>query len=510
MVTTVNDIKIIYDLKQVKKINKIKKVINNNYGLFVEFMGASKILSLIPTNTNNAVYMADFDKEFFKMALGVFNNEGFKNMAQNSDVLIALYINFLVKQYGDSSKALIKANPNITDELVCSIFAWRYFCENETFDDFVEYLKYRENSDKIFKWVQKEIRFDVYNYLLGVISNYLKENDFEDLKNISDMVVKVNNSVLNDIINGNNINNIGNLPSMSFNEFDGLFYEFLDYIKAPNNWKQLYNELKNNGRISFEKHIGDIDYSRCYEDNEGNLRILIACDGTINSFVSFVHEFAHYVSAKDRNCPYKLSLSEFPSIFFENIAALFLKDYGYNSDIVSSVISKRKQNNVDTYLKFSSLFDDISKFIDCGSVCKEDKIKYWENNFRIIQEAKINTFNELKELGVSINKVDLELLKPLDVNIVDSVDQECDEYIKALINDGYRLLDGYQYLLDTFLVEKLLNKVEKKPSIISDMIKITENLGLFTLNDILIYFGIENIFRDTRTTDNINIKKLHL
>ena len=39
---------------------------------------------------------------------------------------------------------------------------------------------------------------------------------------------------------------------LGLDELEKLFYEFLKYINAPESWKQIYDDLKKSGRITFE------------------------------------------------------------------------------------------------------------------------------------------------------------------------------------------------------------------------------------------------------------------
>jgi len=509
MVVIVRDICIVYDLEHNSKIEDIKTIINNNYNLFLDLMGSSSILSLIPIDDDNVLYVENFEETFFDIADKSFNNDSVKKSIQNSEAIIALYIESLIRQCPENSNALIQPNKAITDEMLYSLIAYKYFYENGTFDGFVEYLKYRENTDKILCWLRNEFRYDVYNYLLGITVNHLKENDFEFLENISSIIVKILNQMLSNIIDNKN-EKIDKLTSISLEELDNLFYEFLHYINAPNNWKQLYEELKQDKKIYFEKRIDDIDYSKCYIDDNGVLKIIISFDGTIDSFCSLVHEFVHYLSLHNKASLPRLSLLEFPSIFFERIASEFLKNKGYSSDIIDNVINERKQNNTEIYLELSSLFSDIASFINCGVISKTDKVKYWENNFKIIQEAKENAFRELEENGMTMTQDDLDFLKPYDVDVDNGVDDECDILIESFINNGILIIDGYQYLLDTFLVDELLKRLTIDPSIISKMVEITDKLGIYSLNDILIYFEMPYIFENTSSSNDLKVRKLHL
>ena len=73
------------------------------------------------------------------------------------------------------------------------------------------------------------------------------------------------------------------------------------------------------------------------------------------------------------------------------------------------------------------------------------------------------------------------------------VDNECDYYIIEFIKNGLLVLDGYQYLTDSYLADRLLEK-EGNDSISDKMIYITENLSNFNIETISKYLGIEDTF----------------
>lgn len=61
---TINDIEVYYDDSKKAKIDYIKKVITNNYNLFLSILGKSPCISLSPTDNENTLYIPDFDNFF--------------------------------------------------------------------------------------------------------------------------------------------------------------------------------------------------------------------------------------------------------------------------------------------------------------------------------------------------------------------------------------------------------------------------------------------------------------
>ena len=486
--TTIRDIEIQYNDEQANKIDYIINTISKNYGLFLDALGTSRIISLVPTDEKNTLYIENFDEAFYSIIDKCFNNDTVKQEFNAPNIMSALYVEILLRKLKINSKVLIQSNSNISDEMLDSLIAYKYYEKNGSFSEFVEYLKTRNESDLIFNWLKNEFRWDTYNYLLEITVNYLKEYDFDFLENISDINTMMMNQTVNNIVMQESEQEV-ELPTITIEELDNLFNEFLKYINAPIKWKQLYDELKNSGRISFEKQTDGIDASNCYRDDNGALRISISTDGTIKCFISLVHEFMHYVSKVVST----LSISEFPSIFFEKVSAQFLKDKGYKEDIVNKIVAFRNKNNMDIYTEASPLFNDITAFIKGGPIKRERKIKYWENHFRIIQETKEKLAKMLEENGET---VDSDILKQPNIDIPTEVDKDCDILIESFIQNGLLVLlviDGYQYLLDTFLADEVLKQTTTDPTVISKMIKTTEELGNMNLQSVLDLFNMQDV-----------------
>ena len=486
--TTIRDIEIQYNDEQANKIDYIINTISKNYGLFLDVLETSRIISLVPTDEKNTLYIENFDEAFYSIIDKCFNNDTVKQEFNAPNIMSALYVEILLRKLKIKSKILIQSNSNISDETLDSLIAYKYYEKNGSFSEFVEYLKTRNESDLIFNWLKNEFRWDTYNYLLEITVNYLKEYDFDFLENISDINTMMMNQTVNNIVMQESEQEV-ELPTITIEELDNLFNEFLKYINAPIKWKQLYDELKNSGRISFEKQTDGIDASNCYRDDNGALRISISTDGTIKCFISLVHEFMHYVSKVVST----LSISEFPSIFFEKVSAQFLKDKGYKEDIVNKIVAFRNKNNMDIYTEASPLFNDITAFIKGGPIKRERKIKYWEDHFRIIQETKEKLAKMLEE---NDETVDSDILKQPNIDIPTEVDKDCDILIESFIQNGLLVLlviDGYQYLLDTFLADEVLKQTTTDPTVISKMIKTTEELGNMNLQSVLDLFNMQDV-----------------
>ena len=68
------------------------------------------------------------------------------------------------------------------------------------------------------------------------------------------------------------------------------------------------------------------------------------------------------------------------------------------------------------------------------------------------------------------------------------------------------IINGYQYLLDTYLAEEVSKKSNDDPSIIPRMINTTDNLTKMNLKDILTEFDIQELLskNDSKTKKKQN------
>lgn len=500
----VRDIYIMYDNKD--DINNIKTIIENNYNLFISIMGKSRVLSLVPTDEEDFTYIEDFDKFFYDVTKKLYDNNKIKKEYGNVDILVILYIETLIRKDSGNDNLLIAPNNGLTDETLYAMIAYKYFMENASFDDFVEYLKYRKDTDKILEWLRDKVRFDAYNYLLGVIINNLKNYNFDFLENISEVVNIMLNQVLTDISNPDN-ETVDKLPLTTQDKINELFLEFLQYINAPDDWKKLYEKLKENNLIIFEEQTGEFEYSKSFIDEDEILKICICTDGTIKSFCSLVHEFIHYISMNvdDLNIE-QISILEFPSIFFEKLSLQFLRNKGYSNGVINKITEQRIDNNSEIYTNLASLFYDISRYINHGPITKEDRVNFWSKQYEILENTKKKLIDMYLENGNELSEEDMDFLESTDIDLESAVLEECDILTISFLQNGLLVIDGYQYLLDTFLAEEVLKKANDNKLYIEDMIYVTEELNDLGLYEILDIFDIKDLF--DKGSDNIKKRKL--
>ena len=477
----IKDIKLVYDDIYKEKIKDIVKIIETNYLIFADISNKTLVFkdNLIDSDMD-CFLVTDFDA-FFDSALASFLKK-YKNELVKKEVLAILYCEFLViSSLDDKTKFMINENDLYT------ILALNYFGDN--FDSLRDFLKYRNDKEVLFNWLQENYRFLAYNYFLNIIADKIKEDDptfwqYFDiiLKNMIDFVLRT--LPINDILTENNLM----VPHVSIAKIETLFLDFLRSIDAPDEWYNLYSQLKNDGLISYGN-----EKSRCFLDEDDQLKIEIEYDGTIETFISLVHEFIHYISF--RKGKGVASLEEFPPIYFESLATFYLKQIGLSDKLIKKISDRRNINNFFTYSSIFNLLEDISTINNSGPITKKQKIaekmdqnRHIEENLLALQEKEgTDSFESIFKFTRQ-NREELESY----------VNMACDEAIKILFTNSGGILGGFQYVVDTYLVQ-ILNKLPKE-EVIPKMFEVTTNLVNYNMISILKYFGIEEEFKrdDTR------------
>ncbi len=484
----IGDIEIIYSNSQKQYIDDIKRTIENNYQLLLSCLDESKTLDISDDESN-------FNDMFYIIINGIYNNDSIKETFNNKDYIPAIHIQALIRKKENLGTSIVEKDTEMSDELLSTLIAYKYFSVNGTFNDFVDYLKVRDREEEIFKWFHSFAKWSTYNSLLDVTSSILKQMDdnfFEQMNSL--MSVWINDKLEKAYMH---IKNNNEYCKITKEEFDQLFYEFLSYINAPVEWVNIYNELKEKNLIIVKE---DNDISMCFRDTDGIFKILINSQENIGSFCDFVHEFIHYISNLQGLFVSNLSIIEFPSIFFEVVAAMFLKEKGYDSEIVNRVVAYRENNNFSIYIAMQTLFVDLMRYIKHGEISKNDKLALLKSQVVSLNLARKKMLELLTSLGEKID--DLSEYEELNFDIEKMVEEDCDSLIDEFIENGLMVINGYQYLLGTYLAEQVLEKNNNDGMVMQKMIDVSNNLKNIGVGDILKLFDIESVLNDK------NVKKL--
>lgn len=487
-------IKIEYDNSFTSDINRIFKIIENNQILFSDYKNKTIVLGTEKEfNGETSILVNNFDGFFGDLLKQLLENKEILNALNNPDLLPALYLQLLIKNDSENEKNSVSKDNIFNVDILYFLSACKYYNFNEQYEEMLTFLKYRNDSDKILNWLKESERFNTYNYVLKIIFDYLREYELDLFNNFNDILSKITKYTMDSAIFLGNNKISYKLPLESSSNIDIMFINFLKSIKAPKEWIDIYKRLKEENKITYEINNDGKDYSKYYIDEDGERKIKISTDGSIKSFISLAHEFAHYISYK-KGDPL-VSSSEFPAIFYERLAATYLEKIGYGENIVKYVMVDRKNNNFDIYSCLISLLEDICKYSKTGIVRREEKIAYEKEKNNCITKCQRELLKILETENIKIEE--LELLKTNDNDIEKAVDEECDYKILTFAKKGLEVINGYQYLIGSYIVDKLMENIDEE--VLSNMEYITNNLSQFNINGILKTLNIEGIFSSEET-----------
>mgnify|MGYP004658667841 CR=1 FL=1 len=498
--TMVNGITIIYDDSCLDKIDEIKETIKNNTEMFLSVMRGSTVLSLIPNEDETCAFLGvdEFDEFFMTLMKNSFDTEDNKRLLNEPALSSAIYLEFLRRKYGVVGYFDDLGTASIADECFYDIVDYMYFGKKGSFNEFVSYLKVKDREEDIAEWMVEANRFSAYNFLLDGILTHLRVNGLEAVGDIADVVSMMLNQTYETIFGNFNVKPVA-IPEVTPEECDKLFYEFLDDIEAPSSWRDSYDELKKDNRLTYRKAVNEAEVSYCGISSDGKGSIGIIVKDNLTDFKNLVHEFAHYVALKDGS-DVESSISELPSIFFENMALRFLKKKGYSDVVISTIVRDRTFNNRDLSPSMLSIFSDVALYANKGIVTKEDKIKVYQGIVRqMVENRKI-----LAEKGIELKN--LPNINFSDQEIEKMTCNDCDKLTLAFLAEGHSLLNGYQYMVDTFVAVKILEKVDDDSTVVPEMFRITEELSKTHLSDILEKFKIKDVFAKEGTKFKIKEK----
>lgn len=270
---------LIYDKKNDKeKLEKALNFIKKNAFLFSD---------LINEDNGKVINVDEFEDFVENIVNQVIQDEQTKKAIENEDFLPSFYLTYLILKNDMVGNTIFEIPKNVTMELVLFLMFVKYY--NYNLSDICKTL-FSENSEeyeKIISCVKDSQRINVYNYLLKYMNAFFEEYDsvmLDNLESIINEIISNGINYFNALINENE--KTSDLKKLSEFEFDNLFIDFLNDIKAPAQWVNIYQYLKTNRLISFE-YSDEVENGQCYLDDKLQIRkIELIGDGTIRTFVT--------------------------------------------------------------------------------------------------------------------------------------------------------------------------------------------------------------------------------
>lgn len=467
-----------YDISEEEKVKKISKFVQKHQFMFNDFNNE---------NNNKTINVNNFNDLVNQIIVTFTKKEDLKKAMDSEEFLPSMYLSYLILKKDQVNNTLVQLPNNMTIELVLFQLSFIYYnFDVEKISQALLSSTFNEYNEMINS-LKNEQRMNTYNYYLKFALDFLEEHDTSMLDNLESIIEKSTQKYI-DYMNHLSSNNskLNNLKKLSNKEFDKLFIDFLSYINAPKNWFELYSKIRENNFINF-KYSKEIEDGRCYlDETDNNWKIELISDGTIHTFVTFAHEFIHYVVLNNQNDNVNLSLLEFPSIYYEIIASEFLKNRGYEEGIIDETLNGRVLNSFSLFGNQILQLKDILSFKKNGPISLEAKIEFYKNQIKSINKFKINMAEIFKNDG---RHEIPDFLSTLEEEPAEIAKSEIDAKLDELAESGLLILNGYQYLVGNLLSFNILDKIDREYSN-KIMIDITNQLGNHSIDSISQLFEI--------------------
>ena len=418
---------------------------------------------------------------FLKAVLYYIKSQKIKEQLAQPQALTNLYLNILLAESNDS---YLKRNLNSlintkNHEEVC-YFLGACIYSNYDIEKIVNFLfNYStEKKEAIKIWIAEKERYNALNVLLGNVLSHLNllDNTLKDKLDLifSGIVVNAFHFVSTEKIKDFAEINYKDFYKLDKDSLEQLFLEYLDYIKAPQDWYEKFSYLRENNFIKYLNNKSLNNDDSCYyvdkSDKKGKLKIDNA--DTIIGFTNLAHEFAHYVAESSGNSV--VLIRELPSIYFEKMACKFLIDKGFDKDKISKIAANRGYTNFLTYLKISDILFKLKVYATNGKITKEDFTAPIELCLKLKKAENDSTTNNNEGYILEASKL---------------ADEKCDKMNQTIIENDVLILAGINYLVATIIVEELLTRPDTET--IPQMLIITNSFYDYNFKKILDSLNIQ-------------------
>ena len=326
-----------------------------------------------------------------------------------------------------------------------------------------DYKLTKKEKRRIFKWLNKKRRYELYNVLIQEQYNMLTRtddigNEYDPFikNNISELINYIQQDVLSHkIIKKKALNRT--LPSLTPERLEELMEEYLIEIDPSLKWLEIYKEAMAKENIVYTNK--ELDW---YCSNEYGYNMISApLSNTLSDFPNLVHEFAHYVANLNVALDDFIynSIREYPSLFLENHAIHFLEKKGYSKKDISKLLMMREYTTQNNELTASAALIGIKTQQDLGEITKEKKIK----------QCSLGTKNKISN---NIKRYIFGIVKPTE----ECVDAFVDKENRFLLEDKLFFNSSYPYIIASYLTSKTRTRLFEDSAVLGTVLEITENL----------------------------------
>ena len=182
-----NSATIVFDETTKDKAIELKSIIEKNELLFLEVQGKNKIYSFIK-DIPNSEYIEDVDIFFRQLVEESFYSKNIEEQLDDQNETLTIYLGYLIVEglSRDKLEELYSSEKSIEEtvkmlgeslyqkEIYEDILIKEYFDEFGSKEDFINYLKTKNNIQEIIAKIKNKYRFKAYNKVLQNIVEYLE------------------------------------------------------------------------------------------------------------------------------------------------------------------------------------------------------------------------------------------------------------------------------------------------------------------------------------------------
>lgn len=483
-----------YDEKTKRKAYRIKSLLQKNPAFFKIFLKGHDKISCI--NQTSSLYI-EKGQSVLKYLDGIsaydatgFLKENFLETKEGIEVL--LY--WLNKEWKGEFKF-----PKNSRRIRETFGIYDYFHTEQNYEELYQYLHHSHTIDEeeILEYLQNRYRFPLTNYLMDLFIGSMKELFFtpgrEDLEEIEERL-QLTEKIMHQEDTWLEEKEI--TFEVSKEETLSLCKKFLATIDPTLSWLTIFcNMLKkeplveslDDPRIKKCEMTEEEQYSTFFESSDSNWYIFMDWKNNLEDAPILIHEFMHYMGyhffKEQANNVYELS--EFPSLFFEELMYQFLIQNNYPAEEIEKMRFNRR-------LGIAKNAETLNELLVLMKIRKEG--------------LPITVESEVERLQYEIR----ENIEMGDEYLISKEHQEeyataiCDDRNHDIITMPEELLECNYYIMGQEYSNQALEALRTNPDTIPTMIKITEKLPSLTTPDIIT--RIQSLQQNT-TTKNLVYKK---
>lgn len=355
-----------------------------------------------------------------------------------------------------------------------------YFHTEQKYEELYQYLHQMNplDEEEILEYLQNRYRFPLTNYLLNLFISSMEELFFtsgkESLEEIEERV-QLTEKIRHQEDTWSEEKEI--TFEVSKEETLFLCKSFLATIDPTLSWLTIFYgmlekeplvESLDDPRAKELKLAEEEKYSTFFESPDSNWYIFMAWKNNLEDAPTLIHEFMHYMGyhffkEKANNVN---ELSEFPSLFFEELMYQFLMQNKYPIEEVENMRFNRR-------LGIASSAETLNELLVLMKRRKEG--------------LPITVDSELERLQDEIR----ENIEIGDEYLIAKKHQEefanviCDDRNHDIITMPEELLECNYYIMGQVYSNQVLETLRTNPDTIPTMMRITENLPCLTTSDIV-------------------------